>query len=142
MAITLIALPQITPTPTRESNAALLTNIEALKCLNPREQKALRLYVRAKELANDGSSPLTNYDPATVRNIDALFQDAKTVFGNIPSGDMPLACLAVDISNCKAVYGALSYDVNTLRGLLGQIVDRSDDELDRAAAYLRLEIGE
>ena len=142
MAITLIALPQITPPPTRESNAALLTNIEALKCLNPREQKALRVYCRMKELANDASSPLTNYDPAVEANRTALFQDSKAVFGNIPTGDLPLAGLAVDIANCKAVYGALSYDVNTLRGLLGQMVDKTDDELDRAAAYLRLEIGE
>jgi hypothetical protein len=140
--MTLVALPQITPPPTRVSNAALLTNIAALHALNPREMKALRVYVRMKEVANDASSPLTGYDPATEGAITALFQDAKAVYGSIPIGDLPYAALAVDIANCKAVYGALSYDVNTLRGLLGRLVDRTEDELDRAAAYLRLEIGE
>ena len=138
----LTALPQITPPPTRSSNDALLTDIAAFRGLNPREALAARVYFRMKELANDGSSPLTNYDPATPGNITALFQDSKTVLGSIPVGDLSYASLAIDWANSKAVYGALPSEVDAIRALLGNLVTRTDDELHRAAMYLRLEIGE
>jgi hypothetical protein len=135
-------LPQITPPPTLSSNDALLTDISAFKGLNPREALAARVYFRMKELANDASAPLTNYDPSVPGNITALFQDSKTVFGSIPVGDLPYASLAIDWANSKAVYGALPSEVDAIRALLGNLVTRTDDELQRAAMYLRLEIGE
>lgn len=144
MAKTLSTLPQITPPPTVESNRALLNNISKLSALNPNERLALSVYCRAKELANDASSPLTNYDPDTDSNLRALVQDAKTVFGSIPTGDLPRAALAIDIANAKAVYASLPTDVDTLSALQGVVTLRtfSEDELKRMATYLRLEIGE
>ncbi len=77
MPKTLVALPQITPPPNINSNNALLTNIERFAALNPRERLALQVWLRAKELANDTTSPLTNYDPATASKVMALIQDAN-----------------------------------------------------------------
>jgi hypothetical protein len=136
MSMTLVALPQITPPPNRESNAALLQNIAVLSALNPKERLALAVYFRAKELANDTTNPLTNYDPAIVGDV----QDAKTVMGSIPVGDLPIVALAIDWANSKSVYAALPSDVDTLRGLLGHLARRDDDELRRILLYLRLEI--
>lgn len=137
-------MAQITPTPTRASNESLLTNISRLASLNPRERLALKVYLMAKELANDGTSPLTTYDPDTDSKVSALVQDSKTVFGSIPTGDIATALLAIDWANCKAVYGALSTDVDTLLTKAGvaRLREYSEDELVRMAAYLRLEIGE
>ena len=140
MSMTLVALPQITPPPNRESNAALLQNIAVLSALNPKERLALAVYFRAKELANDTTNPLTNYDPAIVGDVTALVQDAKTVMGSIPVGDLPIVALAIDWANSKSVYAALPSYVDTLRGLLGHLARRDDDELRRILLYLRLEI--
>jgi hypothetical protein len=130
--MTLVALPQITPPPNRESNAALLQNIAVLSALNPKERLALAVYFRAKELANDTTNPLTNYDPAIVGDVTALV--------SIPVGDLPIVALAIDWANSKSVYAALPSDVDTLRGLLGHLARRDDDELRRILLYLRLEI--
>jgi hypothetical protein len=144
MSKTLVSLPQITPPPNINSNAALLTDIARFAALNPRERMALQVWLRAKELANDTTSPLTNYDPATASNVMNLIQDAQAVMGNIPVGDLDIAALAIDWANCKSVFASLSSDVDTLRasanmGLLSEI---SQDRLRRIMLYLRLEIGE
>lgn len=144
MPKTLVALPQITPPPDINSNNALLTNIERFAALNPKERMVLQVWLRAKELANDTTTPLTNYDPATASSVMNLIQDAKTVTGNIPCGDLKIASLAIDWANCKAVYGALSSDVDTLRNSpnIGLLSEMSEEDLLRAMIYLRLEIGE
>lgn len=144
MSKTLVSLPQITPPPTLASNAALLTNIARLAALNPKELLALSVYFRAKELANDTSAPLTNYDPDVAVKLTALQQDAKAMFGSIPTGDLHRAAVAVDWANSKAVYAALSSDVDALGALQGVATLRtlSEDELKRIAAYLRLELGQ
>lgn len=142
MSMTITQITQIIPPPTLASNTILLGDIAALKALSPKELKALRVYLRSKELANDGSYPVTTYDPATPANVDKLFQDAKTMYGSIPTGDLMYAAVAVDWTNCKVVYSAVSADVNSLRGSIKAYMARTEDELDRAAAYLRLEIGE
>jgi len=144
MSKTLVSLPQITPPPTINSNAALLTNIARFAALDPRERLALQVWLRAKELANDTTSPLSNYDPATASKVMALIQDAQTVIGNVPVGDLEIASLAIDWANCKSVFASLSSDVDTLRasanmGLLSEI---SNERLRRIMLYLRLEIGE
>jgi hypothetical protein len=144
MPKTLVALPQITPPPNIYSNNALLTDIARFAALDPRERMALQVWLRAKELANDTTAPLTNYDPATAAGLMQLIQDANTVLGNIPEGDLCRASLAIDWANCKSVYGALSSDVDVLRnspnmGLLSEI---APDNLKRIMLYLRLEIGE
>ena len=150
MAKTLVSLPQITPTPNINSNAALLTDIERMAALNPKELLAVRVYCRAKELANDTDSPLTQYDPDTASCRRALVQDSQTVFGNIPAGDLNSAIgdldraeAVIDWANAKAVYASLPSDVDSLSVLTG-VVDfreRSEDELRRILLYLRLEIG-
>lgn len=144
MSKLLVPLPQITPPPVINSNAALLTNISRLDALNPKELLALSVYFRAKELANDSTSPISGYDPDTQANRIALKQAAQTVFGNIPDGDLRRAMVAIDWANALAVYGALSSDVDVLSALPGVVAFRelSEDELRRIAAYLRLEIGE
>ncbi len=144
MSKTLVALPQITPPATLASNAPLLTNISRLSALNPKELLALAVYLRAKELANDGSSPLSNYDPDTVAKRNALRQDAKAMFGSIPTGDLMRASVAIDWANCKAVYNTVSSDVDALGADAGVVGFRemSEDELRRILLYLRLEIGE
>ena len=144
MPKTLVALPQITPPPNINSNAQLLTDIARLEALNPKERMAIAVWLRAKELANDASSPLTNYDPATTINVIRLIQDAKTVFGNIPTGDLPRASLAIDWANCTSVFGATPSEVDLLRAVanINLLVDRPEDELVRILLYLRMEIGE
>ena len=144
MPKTLVSLPQITPPPNINSNASLLTDIARFEALNPKERLAMAVYFRAKELANDASSPLTNYDPDTASNRRALVQDAQTVFGNIPTGDLAIASLAIDWANSKGVYAALPSDVDALSILAGIVAfrERSEDELRRILLYLRLEIGE
>jgi hypothetical protein len=144
MSKTLVSLPQITPPPNINSNAALLTDIARFAALDPRERLALQVWLRAKELANDTTSPLTNYDPSSAANVMKLIQDAQTVMGNIPVGDLDIASLAIDWANCKSVFASLSSDVDTLRasanmGLLSEI---SNERLRRIMLYLRLEIGE
>jgi hypothetical protein len=143
MAKTLVSLPQIT-VPTIANRQPLETNIARLSALNPKEILALAVYFRAKELANDTSSPLTKYDPDVQSKRIALKQDAATIFGPIPKGDLALASLAIDWANSKAVYGALSSDVDTLTGLAGVVGFREwpEDDLRRILLYLRLEIGE
>jgi hypothetical protein len=140
----LVSLPQITPPPKINSNAALLTDISRFLALNPKEMLAFAVYFRAKELANDASSPLTNYDPDVAADRSALVQDAKTVFGNIPARDLRAASLAIDWTNSKAVYAALPSDVDAISVLDGvkSFRERSEDELRRILMYLRLEIGE
>lgn len=143
MSKTLVTLPQITPPATINSNAALLTNIQRLKALNPKEVLAISRYCRQKELANDTSSPITTYDPATALGNIKLTQDAKAVFGNIPTGDLMYAALAIDIANCKAVYSALPLDADSLRALVANnTAVEPEDQLRRECLYLRLEIGE
>lgn len=140
----LVNLPQIVPPPNINSNASLLTDIERFAALNPKEMMALQVWLRAKELANDASSPLTTYDPATALGMMKLIQDTQTVFGNIPTGDLKRASLAIDWANCKAVFASLATDVDALRASsnINLIVDKSEDELLRMMLYLRLEIGE
>lgn len=140
----LVSLPQITPPPNINSNNALLTDIARFEVLNPKERLAFAVYFRAKELANDSSSPLTNYDPDTAANRRALVQDSQTVFGNIPTGDLAIASLAIDWANSKAVYAALPSDVDAISVLDGvkSFRERSEDELRRILLYLRMEIGE
>jgi hypothetical protein len=144
MPKTLVSLPQITPPPNINSNAALLTDISRFAALNPKERLALQVWLRAKELANDGSSPLSNYDPATASKVMALIQDANTVFGHIPVGDLEIASLAIDWANCKAVFASLSTDVDTLRNSsnMGLLSEMTNEDLRRALLYLRMEIGE
>jgi 4'-phosphopantetheinyl transferase EntD len=143
MSKTLIALPQIT-TPTIAARLPLETDIARLSALNPRELRALAVYLRAKELANDASYPLTKYDPDTLAARILLKQDATTIFGPLPTGDMMRASVAIDWANCKAVYGAISSDVDTLGALAGVVAFRewTEDDLRRILLYLRLEIGE
>ena len=143
MAKTLIALPQIT-TPTIANRLPLETDISRLSALNPKELLALAVYLRAKELANDASSPLTKYDPDTLANRIALKQDATTIFGPLPTGDIPRASVAIDWQNCQAVYRTISSDVDVLGALAGVVAFRewSEDDLRRILLYLRLEIGE
>lgn len=142
MPMTLVSLPQITPPPNIRSNQALLTNIQRFRCCNPKEVAALQRYFRAKELANDSSSPITTYDPAVAGADQKLVQDANTVFGYIATGDLPYAALAIDWANCKAVYAALPSDVDALRALVTGSAIRPLDDLIRENMYLRLEIGE
>jgi hypothetical protein len=144
MPKTLVALAQITPPPNINSNAALLTDIERFAALNPKERMALQVWLRAKELANDSTDPLTTYDPAVAGNLMKLIQDANTVFGQIPEGDLARASLVIDWFNCKTVYAALSSDVDTLRNSpnMGLLSEMSNDDLLRAMLYLRLEIGQ
>jgi 4'-phosphopantetheinyl transferase EntD len=143
MSKTLIALPQIT-TPTIAARLPLETDIARLSALNPRELLALAVYLRAKELANDASYPLTKYDPDTLSARILLKQDATTIFGPLPTGDLMRASVAIDWANCKAVYGAISSDVDTLGALAGVVAFRewTEDDLRRILLYLRLEIGE
>lgn len=143
MSKTLIALPQIT-TPTIAARLPLETDIARLSALNPRELLALAVYLRAKELANDASYPLTKYDPDTLAARILLKQDATTIFGPLPTGDLMRASVAIDWANCKAVYGAISSDVDTLGALAGVVAFRewTEDDLRRTLLYLRLEIGE
>lgn len=143
MSKTLIALPQIT-TPTIAARLPLETDIARLSALNPRELLALAVYLRAKELANDASYPLTKYDPDTLAARILLKQDATTIFGPLPTGDLMRASVAIDWANCKAVYGAISSDVDTLGALAGVVDFRewTEDDLRRILLYLRLEIGE
>ena len=143
MSKTLIALPQIT-TPTIAARLPLETDIARLSALNPRELLALAVYLRAKELANDSSSPLTKYNPDTLAARILLKQDATTIFGPMPTGDLMRASVAIDWANCKAVYGAISSDVDTLGALAGVVAFRewTEDDLRRILIYLRLEIGE
>jgi 4'-phosphopantetheinyl transferase EntD len=143
MSKTLIALPQIT-TPTIAARLPLETDIARLSALNPRELLALAVYLRAKELANDASYPLTKYDPDTLAARILLKQDATTIFGPLPTGDLMRASVAIDWANCKAVYGAISSDVDTLGALAGVVAFRewTEDDLRRILLYLRLEIGE
>jgi hypothetical protein len=149
MSKILSPLPQITPPPNINSNAGLLTNIERFAALNPKDIIAMAVYFRAIELANDAASPLTNYDLSSTgatltSHVNNLVQDAKTVFGNIPTGDLTKANLAIDWTNCKAVFATLSSDVDTLSTQAGFVAmrERPIDELIRIAQYLRLEIGE
>ena len=144
MAKTLVALPQITPPPTTYSNNALLTNISRFRALNPKERMAMQIYFRAKELANDTTAPLTNYDPDVASKRAALIQDAATMFRAIAVDDLKIASCAIDWANAKSVYGALPSDVDTLMGLAGVLgfVEYSEDEMLRAMIYLRLELGE
>ena len=143
MSKTLIALPQIT-TPTIAARLPLETDIARLSALNPRELLALAVYLRAKELANDASYPLTKYDPDTLAARILLKQDATTIFGPLPTGDLMRASVAIDWANCQAVYGAISSDVDTLGALAGVVAFRewTEDDLRRILLYLRLEIGE
>ena len=143
MSKTLIALPQIT-TPTIAARLPLETDIARLSALNPRELLALAVYLRAKELANDASHPLTKYDPDTLAARILLKQDATTIFGPLPTGDLMRASVAIDWANCQAVYGAISSDVDTLCALAGVVAFRewTEDDLRRILLYLRLEIGE
>ena len=143
MSKTLIALPQIT-TPTIAARLPLETDIARLSALNPREVLALAVYLRAKELANDASSPLTKYDPDTLAARILLKQDATTIFGPLPTGDLMRASVAIDWANCSAVYGAIPSDVDALGALDGVVGFRewSEDDLRRILLYLRLEIGE
>lgn len=143
MSKTLIALPQIT-TPTIAARLPLETDIARLSALNPRELLALAVYLRAKELANDSSSPLTKYNPDTLAARILLKQDATTIFGPLPTGDLMRASVAIDWANCQAVYGAISSDVDTLGALAGVVAFRewTEDDLRRILLYLRLEIGE
>jgi hypothetical protein len=57
---------------------------------------------------------------------------------------MMRASVAIDWANCKAVYGAISSDVDTLGALAGVVAFRewTEDDLRRILLYLRLEIGE
>ena len=143
MAKTLVSLPQIT-SPTIANRQPLETNIARLSALNPKELLALAVYCRAKELANDVTNPLTKYDPDTPAARILLKQDANTIFGSLPTGDIPRASVAIDWANSKIVYGALSSDVDTLSGLAGFVAFRewSEDDLRRILLYLRLEIQE
>ena len=143
MPKTLIALPQIT-TPTIAARLPLETDIARLSALNPRELLALAVYLRAKELANDSSSPLTKYDPDTLAARILLKQDATTIFGPLPTGDLMRASVAIDWANCSAVYGAIPSDVDALGALAGVVAFRewTEDDLRRILLYLRLEIGE
>lgn len=143
MSKTLVSLPQIT-TPSIANRQPLETNIARLAALNPKELLALAVYFRAKELANDGSSPLTKYDPDVQANRIALKQDASTIFGPFAKGDLMPASVAIDWANSKAVYGALSSDVDTLVALAGVVAFRewSEEDLRKILLYLRLEIGE
>ena len=143
MSKTLIALPQI-KTPTIAARLPLETDIAGLSALNPRELLALAVYLRAKELANDGSPRLTKYDPDTLAARILLKQDATTIFGPLPTGDLMRASVAIDWANCSAVYGAIPSDVDALGALDGVVGFRewSEDDLRRILLYLRLEIGE
>ena len=144
MPKTLVPLPQITPPPNINSNNALLTDIARFEALNPQERMSLQVWLRAKELANDTTSPLTTYDPATAAALMKLIQDANTVFGHIPEGDLPLASLAIDWTNCVSVYPSLTSDVDLLRNLpnMGLLSEIAPADLKRVILYLRLEIGE
>ena len=143
MSKTLIALPQI-KTPTIAARLPLETDIAGLSALNPRELLALAVYLRAKELANDGSSRLTKYDPDTLSARILLKHDATTIFGPLPTGDLMRASVAIDWANCSAVYGAIPSDVDALGALAGVVGFRewSEEDLRRILLYLRLEIGE
>ena len=142
MSKNLVPLPQITPPPGINSNAALLTDMERFAALNPKERLALQVWFRAKELASDTTLPLTNYDPAVTVKVMNLIQDAQTVLGNVPTGDLELASIAIDWANCKEVFGALPVDVDTLRASanIGLLADMPIDQLRRILIYLRLEI--
>ena len=139
MSKTLIALPQIT-TPTIAARLPLETDIARLSALNPRELLALAVYLRAKELAKE----LAKYDPDTLAARILLKQDATTIFGPLPTGDLMRASVAIDWANCSAVYGAIPSDVDALGALDGVVGFRewSEDDLRRILLYLRLEIGE
>lgn len=143
MSKTLVSLPQITPPPTIESNSALLTNIARFAALNPKEQLALRVWLNAKELANDSTSPLTTYDPATASKVMALIQAANTVFGHIPVGDLDLAALVIDWANCKEVFASLPSEVDSLRNSanMGLLSEMTNEDLKRAILFLKMEIG-
>jgi hypothetical protein len=144
MPKTIVPLPQIIPPPNINSNAALLTNIARFEALNPKERMAMQVYFRCKELQNDTSSPLQNYNPDIQTGRIALKQDASTVFGNIPCGDLPLASAVIDWANCKAVYAAIPSEVDAIMALPGVLgfVEWSVEDLHRILLYLRLEIGE
>ena len=143
MSKTLIALPQIT-TPTIAARLPLETDIARLSALNPRELLALAVYLRAKELAIGAPYPLTKYDPDTLAARILLKQDATTIFGPLPTGDLMRASVAIDWANCSAVYGAIPSDVDALGALAGVVAFRewTEDDLRRILLYLRLEIGE
>ena len=142
-AMTLVTLDQITARAvTVESNAKLCADICKLRALDAREKLALAVYCRAKELANDGSSRVTGYEPDTAAYVAALVEDAKKFMGAIPAGDLMLASLAIDWNNCKSVAAGISADVDALRGKIQVLSQYSEDELRRMAIYLRLEIGE
>lgn len=141
MPKTLVALPQITPPPTLNSNAALLTNISRFNALNPEEKLALRVYFLATELANQATNPITTYNPTVSGATEKLVQDAQTVYGTIPTCDLETAALVIDWANAKAVFGGLSSDVDTLRQLVLHMAARSNDELNRIILYLRQEMG-
>lgn len=141
---TLTVMAQVTPPPKIDTNRQLLSNISALAALNPKELMALAIYFRCKELANDSSSPLSNYDPVTFSKVLNLVQDSKTFLGNVPVGDLVKAGVAIDWNNCYSVYAAIGTDVETIRGLtnMSYLVALSEDEMRRILLYLRLEIGE
>ncbi len=139
----LVSTPQITPPPNINSNNAIVTNIERFAVLNPKERLALRVWLVAKELANDTTSPLTTYDPATASKVMALIQHANTFFGNVPTGDLEIAKLAIDWANCKEVFGALATDVDSLRAgtNMGLLSAASEDSLLRMYLYLKFQLG-
>lgn len=137
----MIPLPQIIPPPNIRSNQALLQNISTLRACNPKQLLALARYFRQKELANDTTAPLTNYDPSTPGADQKLVQDAMTVFGYIAEGDLMLASVAIDWENCKSVYAALPNDIDTLLKLIPDSQNRPIDDLRRELLYLRLELG-
>jgi hypothetical protein len=140
----LTVMAQITPPPTINSNRILLSNISALGALNPKELRALAVYFRAKELAHDATDPLTNYDPATQSKVLQLIQDAKTVTGNIPTGDLMRASTVIDWFNCYTVFNTIGTDVEAIVGLTNMtyLMTLPEDTLHRIALYLRLEIGQ
>lgn len=104
----------------------------------------MQVYFRAKELANDTTAPLTQYDPDVASKRTALVQDAATVFRAIAEDDVKIASAVIDWANCRAVYASLPSDVDTIMGLPGVLgfAEFSLDELVRMLAYLRLELGE
>lgn len=138
---TLLALPQIVTPATRSSNDALLSNIAAFNALNAREKLALSVYFMARQLQQNAVSPTAQYDPDVAAKVQTLVQDAEAVMGNIPTGDLDSASVAICFSNALSPFPATPTDIDTLRDLVKDLCNHSEEELRRICLYLRLEIG-
>jgi hypothetical protein len=134
-AKTLVAIAAPTIPPVRVTADNLLADVANFDCLNPIEKKALMVYVLAKQANANGK---TDYSLSTAAILDALVQDTKAYLGGIPTNDLDSAKLAIMWQNSNTAGASNSTDVDTLRGLLSNLSNRTDDELDRMLLYLRL----